>query len=305
MVSLRQVTKRVIEKTLRLAGGYPSRMAGRSLILAYHNVVLDGEAGRGDRSLHLPFSRFRRQLDLIQAHCQVSPLRDLLDNRPATEGPRIAITLDDAYCGAVELAIPELERRGLPSTLFVAPGLLGARSMWWDEVADKSEGLSDAQRLELLERQAGRGADILAGIKSVPSALPTSYGCASEEQVRALVGQSQIVLGAHSWSHPNLARLDPRSLSDELCRPLEWLRSAGSPSLALLAYPYGLSSPAVEVAAEAAGYSGGLLVEGGWLTGREQRWRIPRFNVPAGLSEDGFILRLSGMLGVSPTSQAW
>ena len=295
MVSLRQTTKRVVEKVLRLTAGHPSRMAGRSLILAYHNVVPDGEQGRGDRSLHLPFSAFRRQLDLLQTHCQVRPLRDLLAAEPFPGGPLIAITFDDAYRGAVELALPELERRGLPSTLFVAPGLLGSRSLWWDEMATGPEGLPHDLRLELLERQAGRGDPIRVGRKAAPDQLPGSYGCASEEQVRAIGHLRQVTLGAHSWSHPNLARIDPDALATELSRPLDWLRSISVPTLPVLAYPYGLCSPAVEEAAAQAGYCAGFLVEGGWLTGDCDRpLALPRFNVPAGLSEDGLWLRLAG-----------
>jgi peptidoglycan/xylan/chitin deacetylase (PgdA/CDA1 family) len=295
MVSLRQTTKRVFEKVLRLTAGHPRQMAGRSLILAYHNVVPDGEQGRGDRSLHLPFSAFRRQLDLLQTHCQVSPLRDLLTARPFPGGPRIAITFDDAYRGAVELALPELEQRGLPSTMFVAPGLLGSRSLWWDEMATGPEGLPDDLRLELLERLAGREDPIRAGRAAAPGQLPGSYGCASEDQVRALGRLRQVTLGAHSWSHPNLARIDADDLATELTRPLDWLGSVSVPTLPVLAYPYGLCSPAVEEAAARAGYSAGLLVEGGWLAGdRERPFALPRFNVPAGLSEDGLWLRLAG-----------
>ena len=51
----------------------------------------------------------------------------------------------------------------------------------------------------------------------------------------------------------------------------------------------------VSARAAATGYSAGLLVEGGWLTvGVGTNWDVPRYNVPAGLSTDGFRLRLSG-----------
>ena len=50
-------------------------------------------------------------------------------------------------------------------------------------------------------------------------------------------------------------------------------------TLPLLAYPYGLALLEVEVAAEKAGYTAGLLVEGGWLTrGHDRPMALPRFN---------------------------
>jgi peptidoglycan/xylan/chitin deacetylase (PgdA/CDA1 family) len=274
-------------------------MAGRSLILAYHNVVPDELQGLGDRSLHLPLSSFLRQLDLILAHCQVRPLADILAGEPFADGPHIAITFDDAYRGAVELALPELDRRGLPSTLFVAPGLLGSQSFWWDEMAAGGAGLPKELRRRALENQAGRHEQIRGGMSRFhgTAPLPACYACADEGLVRALNRLRHVTLGAHSWSHPNLSRIDADELALELSRPLDWLRATASPTLPVLAYPYGLCSPAVETAARDAGYTAALLVEGGWFApSTDGAWAIPRYNVPAGLTDDGLLLRLSGRI---------
>jgi peptidoglycan/xylan/chitin deacetylase (PgdA/CDA1 family) len=294
----RRAAKEILERVLRLCGAKPARMAGRSLILAYHNVVADRDQGLGDTSLHLSLSNFMQQLDLLEAHCQVLPLADLLAEPASTDRPRVAITFDDAYRGAVELAMPELARRGLPSTLFVAPGLLGRRSFWWDELAGNAGGLAPELREHALEIWEGRHELVRpsGGRLEQGRGLPTSYGCASEEQVRHLHEFGPVTLSAHSWSHPNLTRIGPAALAEELTRSFEWLRAAGGPILPVVAYPYGLASPEVAVAAEGSGYAAGLLVEGGWFNRRSGPWQIPRFNVPAGLSEDGLILRLSGVL---------
>ena len=275
-------------------------MAGRSLILAYHNVVPDEAAGQGDQSLHLPLSRYLKHLDAIQAHCEVLPLGDLLAEGPFAGGPHIAITFDDAYRGAVELALPELERRQLPSTLFVAPGLLGSSSFWWDDFAKPKAALHEELRRVALETMDGRHDAIRArwGRNADADLLPECYACASEAQVRALGSLSYVTLGAHSWSHPNLARLGSTDLEAELSRPLEWLSDAGVPMAPVLAYPYGLTSPTVKASAKVAGYTAALLANGGWMPfGERTAWAIPRYNVPAGLSENGFMLRLSGGIG--------
>ena len=284
---------------LALTLGNPGRRAGRSLIIAYHNVVPDHLAGMGDQSLHLPMSAFCRQMDLIQKHCRVVSLADLLIEGSFGDRPHLALTFDDAYRGAVELALPELEQRGLPSTLFVAPGLLGERSFWWDQMAASPAGLTKEGRRRALEEKAGRQAEICRslGANSPAASLPTCYACASEDQVRSLSMLRYVTLGSHSWSHPNLSQLDSNDLAIELSRPLEWLATMPSPTIAVLAYPYGISSPVVATAAEHAGYEGAVLVEGGWLVpGNRQPWKIPRYNVAAGLSEDGLLLRLSGLI---------
>ena len=78
-------------------------------------------------------------------------------------------------------------------------------------------------------------------------------------------------------------------------RQMDWLRNHGVSGSISLAYPYGLTTATVTARAAATGYSAGLLVEGGWFTGATgTNWDVPRYNVPAGLSTDGFRLRLSG-----------
>jgi peptidoglycan/xylan/chitin deacetylase (PgdA/CDA1 family) len=297
-LNVRWVAKRLLEKGLRLTLGWRNRVKSGHLILAYHNVVPDELAGRGDRSLHLPVTRFLRQLDLLQSHCRVAPLAEILAGAASEQRPTVAITFDDAYRGATELALPELARRALPTTMFVAPGLFGSRSFWWDEMASGRVGLAPEVRKSVLERGRALNQD---GSTSMPvnpgrEDLPECYACADEGQVRDISDLATVTLGAHSWSHASLPRLDPDELTVELSRPLEWLGSWHGATLPILAYPYGLRSAAVETAAARAGYSAALLIDGGWYTTEASRWAIPRYNVPAGLSEDGLWLRLAGVI---------
>jgi peptidoglycan/xylan/chitin deacetylase (PgdA/CDA1 family) len=289
--------KRLVETVLGPVLGQPRRMSGQALILAYHNVVPDELVGHGDRSLHLPWSRFLEQLAVLQQHCEVRPLTELLSVGQSSGRPQVALTFDDAYRGAVELALPELDRRGLPTTLFVAPGLLGSRSFWWDELATPGAGLAEPLRRWALEDLAGWGnriRDCIPGGQA-SARLPEWYASSTEAQVRSLGTYSGLTLGAHTWSHPNLARLGESEVIAEVSRSLDWIGTSGVPSVPLLAYPYGLRSDVVDRAAERAGCRAGLLVSGGWFTPPiRQDWLIPRYNVPAGLSTAGFVMRLSG-----------
>lgn len=263
------------------------RMAGRSLVLAYHNVVHDLDADRGDRSLHLPLSAFRQQLDLLQEHCRVSSLEQIVAGVRDAHRPTVAITFDDAYRGAVEVGLPELLRRGLPATVFVAPGLLGVTVTWWDALGELAGEGAENERDRILVEEKGRHV-APAGVT-----LPVHYACATEAQVLELA-RAGIDLGAHTWSHPNLARLAPEDLKGELEQPLEWLRQRQARS-SMFAYPYGITCPDVERAAKAAGYSAAFRVQGGWMRPTpDSQWSLPRFNVPAGLSRAGFRLRLAG-----------
>lgn len=299
-MSLRDQIKAVAESALVRFVGTRRREPNGSLILAYHNVVPDRDGGHGDASLHMPWTQFLRHLDILQSDGRVLPLAEVLKAPSTTGGPGVAITIDDAYQGAIELAIPEIERRHLPCTVFVAPGLLGSRSFWWDEYAKPGAGLHPRLRDAALRTHAGHAARVRAGLPAPAASpsLPASYRCADERLIGDLASSRCVTIGAHSWNHPNLAALAPEELALELSMPRDWVRQHFRNHVDVLAYPYGLSSHAVEQATAAAGYGAGLLVEGGWMEPTTaNRWALPRLNVPASLSANGLRLRLAGVLG--------
>ena len=276
------------------------RRRGAAVVLAYHNIVPDGQAIAGDRSLHLSQHSFGAQLDaLIRTH-DVVPLAEILEpGCPAR--PRAAITFDDAYRGAVTAGVSEVVRRGLPATIFVAPAFLGGRSFWWDRIAtDRTGALDPSFREDALDACAGRNDLVLARAErlGLPLTEPPSHArAASLEELSIASDSPGITLGSHSWSHPNLARLGGIELEDELRRPIAWLTERFGHVVPWLAYPYGLSSPATEHAVERAGYVAALRVSGGWIPPASElhRFALPRLNVPNGMSARGFRLRLSGL----------
>ncbi|MDH3455898.1 MAG: polysaccharide deacetylase family protein [Gemmatimonadota bacterium] len=214
--------------------------------------------------------------------------------------PRVVITFDDAYHGAVTTGIEELAKRALPATIFVPPAFVGGRSFWWDAFADPEapEPLADLRRYALEELH---GADHLvrdwADRSGVPAHPVQRHALtATEDELRIAVSQPGIELASHSWSHPNLTQLGESELMNEMRRPLEWLRERFEAVVPWLSYPYGMSSPNVEKAATVSGYEGALALGGGWLRSeRANRFQLPRLNVPAGLSLNGFALRLAGL----------
>lgn len=300
--SARAVLKALVEKSL-VAGGCASvgryLHRGRTLILAYHNVVPEKGELAGDSSLHLPRSEFARHLDLLSETHRVLPLEEAL--APGPEGrPRAAVTFDDAYRGAVTAGVDELARRGLPATVFVNPGLLGRPGFWWDELTPRGAvALPDGLREEALDRGRGIAEEVYrwaAGRGLERRSLPAHAGVATEEELAAAAGTPGITLGSHAWSHANLARLDAEELEDELSRPLGWLRDRFPEAVCpWLSLPYGRSGPGVERAVREAGYEGALRVTGGLAGADVDRYSVPRVNVPAGVSDAGFVLRTAGL----------
>lgn len=302
---LRTALKHAAERTLAGSGVGRLALALRRagvLVLAWHDVVPAGEAPRGDRSLHLPREAFGRQLDALRRTHRVVPLDEALaPPPPGNARPRAVVTFDDAYCGAVTAGVAELARRALPATIFVAPGLLGTIP-WWDALAGDA-GLDPAVREHALGPLGGRPDAVMAWAAEQGMAIASGPGMAriaTEAELARAAEQAGITLAPHGWSHASLPALSADELEAEMTRPLAWLRERFAAVTPWLAYPYGHASPAVQAAAERAGYRGALRVEGGWMEPGDagpRRFAIPRFNVPAGLSDDGFQLRISGVRG--------
>lgn len=299
---MKRVVKPVAERLLIASGIAAAKrraLHGKTLILAYHNIVPDGETARGDLSLHLPQRRFAEQLDRLASVGDVVPLSDVDAPNPRGRS-RFVITFDDAYAGALTAGVAELKQRGLPATVFVAPALLGGTT-WWDTLADPALGaVRPDLRDHALAEFAGRGTDVLAWASREATPLADAADLpkiGTIDDVRTSLAYDGLSIGSHTWSHANLSTLDGPALNHELRAPHEWLRAElGNRYVPWISYPYGLRDGGVEQAARDAGYVGGLRVEGGWMRQPSpSRFAVPRYNVPCGLSANGFVLRLSGI----------
>lgn len=300
---VRSFVKGLAEKAL-VSLGAPAllRLAnhGRGLVLAYHNVVPHGARPGGDRSLHLARSEFAGQLDLLTETHRVVDLATLLTpGRGDSQPPLAAITIDDAYRGAMTVGLEELEARSLPCTVFVAPALIGSGPPWWDALAPKDGSFAESVRERLLtqakgcaeevEREAARG-DLTRRRQ------PDHARIVNEGELRDAASRSGVTLGSHGWSHVNLTRLQGPELREELRRPLDWLQEQFPQSVVpWLSLPYGRTSQSVVEAALDAGYEGVLDLSKRLLPTDAVGTTVPRINVPAGVSREGFQLLTAGL----------
>lgn len=274
------------------------RVRGKRLILAYHGIVPEGANAAGERTLFVPQRIFADHLDMLREVADVAPL-DRLDEE-GDGRPRVAITFDDAYTGAVREGTNELAGRGLPATIFAVPHRLGGRAFWWDALSNGRATLDPGVREHALNRLGGADDRVrkwaatlrLPATEMLPRfALPASR--ADLDVALTLPGMS---VGSHSWSHANLTSLDESELEADLSRSREWLRSEfGVRAVDWLAYPYGLESAAVQRAAARAGYTGALRISGGWYRPTDvSPFARPRLNVPSGMSTAGLRARVLG-----------
>lgn len=305
MGGAREFVKGLVERSL-VGLGAPGLLrrarSGDAVVLAYHNVVPDGAPPGGDRSLHLDRADFARQLDLLAASHRVVDLETLVEAGEGDGGPVAAVTFDDGYRGALGVGLEELDARGMPCTVFVSPALLGTGGAWWDALApEEGDGLPEPLREEALTRAKGRSDDVwrwAEGRGLSPRPQPDHAGLADADELAEAVARANVTVGSHAWSHADLTRLDGDELRDELRRPLRWLEERFPGSLVRwLSLPYGRGDDRVVSAALESGYRGVLDLSGG-LVDRDvvpTTRRVPRRNVPAGVSPEGFRLRASGL----------
>ncbi|OLB59941.1 MAG: hypothetical protein AUI13_02020 [Gemmatimonadetes bacterium 13_2_20CM_2_69_23] len=176
---------------------------------------------------------------------------------------------------------------------------MGKGPFWWDALAAE-RGVDPPLRARALDELRGKDQEVRgwAARARIPTATVPEWALvASEAELRSATRHPGITLGSHTWTHPNLVRLGGGDeLREELRRPLVWLRERFTSVIPWLSYPYGLATPAVEAAAREAGYTAALTLGGGWFPStRVNRWAVPRENIPSGLSENGFVIRSSGL----------
>lgn len=274
------------------------RVQGKRLILAYHGVIPDGEKPGGERTLFITQRNFAEHLEMLSEIADVAPL-DQIDQE-GDGRPRIAITMDDAYRGAVREGVTELVKRALPATIFVAPARLEGHIFWWDALSSERGTLDRGVRDYALNKLAGSDERVRAwavrAALSTSDDLPDYARAATRGELGAALASPGITVGSHTWSHANLASLHLEEVISEVSRSRAWLkREFGGKSIDWLAYPYGLDSVTAQQAAADASYTGALRITGGWHdAARVSPFARPRLNVPCGLSVAGLKTRMLG-----------
>jgi peptidoglycan/xylan/chitin deacetylase (PgdA/CDA1 family) len=154
----------------------------------------------------------------------------------------VVLTFDDAFEDFLENAIPVLRAADFVATLFVPSAYVGLTSRWLVR-----EGEDRRPVMAWTDLQA--------------------------------VADAGIEIGAHSHSHPQLDRLRPAALREELTRSKALLEDHLDRGIATIAYPFGFHSRRVRGAAQAAGYSFACAVGNLTPTSKSNRWAIPRQTV--------------------------
>ncbi|MFE3453692.1 polysaccharide deacetylase family protein [Nonomuraea sp. NPDC059194] len=259
----------------------------RLTIFGWHNVestwCFPVPAARGARGLE-------RQLRWLRRTAQVVPLEWALDRLHAGDplpARAVALCWDDGYRDNLDLAVPILERLGLPGTFFLVPELLSRRTRaWWEVLGwafERSTKDSFGWRSSIYTTGRAdyvrvsdelRAMDERARQEAVPElvkALAPEGEPGDVEMFMDWAAAKELVargfdVGSHSLRHAALAQETPEEQVADLATARSVLQDGLGVEINVVAYPYGQPdtvSGETESAARKAGYAHGLTTEAG------------------------------------------
>ena len=287
----------------------PGGRRGRLSVLVLHRVLAGPDPLYPEA---IDAARFTQMCQWVSSMFTVLPLDVAMQHlRSGTLPERaLAITFDDGYADNRHVAMPILQSLGLPATVFVTTGFLDGGCMWNDVVIEsfrrtrlKVADLSDIEDLggsancdlsTVPHRRNALEAAIAAAKYLEPDrrlrlvrhiserlkvAVPTDLMLTSADVIALQRGCMQV--GAHTVSHPILAKLSPSEIRREMKDSKEFLEDLLGEPVLLFAYPNGKPDEdynrACVAMAREVGFTAAVTTARGAAKATTDPFQIPRF----------------------------
>jgi peptidoglycan/xylan/chitin deacetylase (PgdA/CDA1 family) len=223
-----------------------SRFSGGALILGYHRVA---EARHDPGAMCVSPRHFAEQLAVVRDCARPVSLRQLLAMLDNGRLPRrlVALTFDDGYADNLSHAWPLLDQYEVPATLFVATGYIGGRSFDWED----------------------------GGQESQPPARPLTAA-----EIDYLARQPLLEIGAHSVSHPFLARLSDQEQQTEIGESKKFLEEVTGQGVHGFSYPNSSYTTQTMTLVQQAGFRYACAGGNNVARAGAARFGLPRFWIP-------------------------
>jgi peptidoglycan/xylan/chitin deacetylase (PgdA/CDA1 family) len=290
----------------------------RLSILIYHRVMKERDWMRPAEPTEVEFAW---QMQLLKRHFTVLPLGNAVQMlEQGCLPPRaVCVTFDDGYRDNATVALPVLQRYGIPATVFVAAGYLNGGRMWNDTVVESlrhyptgaldlspeclpvySVGTRTSRRMaayDIIRRckylHSDQRKEVVDGIASQAGRLPDNLMLTTEQLLT--LNRQGVEIGGHTFSHPILNNLSPALAQEEILRGKTELEAITGKPLRLFAYPNG--RPGVDynqdhvTLVKQAGFAAAVATSWGVAARQSDLFQLPRFT-PWDKSSTRFLLRM-------------
>lgn len=296
---------------------WPARMASLSLsylaalkgykpltILIYHSVLAEPDPLRPG----VPSAReFEAEMQLLSACFTPLPLVEALGAlRNGTLPKRaVCVTFDDGYADNQAVALPILERYGIPATVFVSSGYLDGGRMWNDSIIETVRKLGGQEidlacfglgvkTLRTVEDQNAAIEQIIETVRHWESAkrldgVEQFQACVSNLPDDLMLTGAQlqdlsargIEIGGHTRNHPILSCMSDTDAFSEIADGKKDLEERLGQPIVSFAYPNG--SPGIDYTqahvqmVRDLGFNCALSTQMGVCTASSQPFELPRF----------------------------
>jgi peptidoglycan/xylan/chitin deacetylase (PgdA/CDA1 family) len=299
---------------LRITGAFaPFRWAHRrqALIVTYHRL---SEREGGAR---ISARAFAEQTRYLAAHYTLVPLSQLADCLRRREIPQrmAAITIDDGYRDAYEIAFPILRKHRAPATIFVVAKFVDGTTWLWTDKTRYLTAQAAPQSLKVHISEIGIGGRTLrlelkgdasraAAAESINAALkplseeargaiierlafdlkaplperpPAEYSAINWGQAREMA-DARVEIGSHTLTHPILTGLSDERLREEVGQSRDRIQTALGRKVETFCYPNGDYDPRTRREVARAGYQLAVTTEVGLNDERDDPLALRRIH---------------------------
>jgi peptidoglycan/xylan/chitin deacetylase (PgdA/CDA1 family) len=291
-------------------------------VLLYHRVLPREVVVRDhvEPGMYVTRETFSRHLSWLEEEFSVLPLHEIVARQGRDEPLPLracAITFDDGWRDNLEHALPALEKRGLPATIFVVTERVGTGGAFWpDEVCRRMAPLRLDRQRELAGKLGAQEAgdpvaSVLDHLKRVPEAVRLDLLDTLRDQTDApaesgrelldwadlaRLADAGIDIESHGATHAILTGIPDDAVERELRSAREQLLARGHGRRSLLAYPSGRHDKRIQEIAGKLGYEGAFTTEPGLLDAKRGVLALPRIGLHDDISRTRaeFLYRFPG-----------
>jgi len=315
----KRALKRVVSPVVDRAGLYDSQLQKLGppgwTIVMYHRVIDDPSSDPFSLGMCVARDYFDDQIRYLRRHFNPIGLLDAVARLQSGEplpDRAVSVTFDDGYLDNYELALPMLEERQIPMTLFVPTGGLDTDELlWWDRVihafatTTKSSlapqsielpFLSDSLSLHPWKRSEAvkrvlEGLWTLPMDKVKPAVLrierelspprsPASKARRMTSQQILDMHHRGVEIAAHSVNHPNLLLEPPAQVRWEMQTSRRFLEHLCGSPVEGFAYPAGWMNEDTVSAARESGFRYAVTTRSAFNSKESDPLRLSRVGMP-------------------------